>query len=353
MAMLDQSNTTGMSTPNGDAVLAATADTDETFYATGPTSLEAATRLVDPMRLNNLTPEEIVPRHLRRANREVRKARRALVGIQHAAQRVLGTARTEAQRGQRLARTSPSRRRAHQVQIALRRAAGLSAYYAALEDERSRYARKVAAARDLLHTWEHEKRGLTRRPGGFAARNLRQTTLNLGRIERVTRERLDEARRALVHVSVAEEAMRRDADMVRLDPVNFKRFAGRGRLGVRLAGIAIILALIAFVYPPWSPPHLLLACTIPTKTNNACTAVHAASGLQIENHGSGMLVGWATINVSQDGNDSMQTIPIILLPHGARQLSCGDYSGCATQSGSSIHVQITTSGGSSAVAVVP
>src|SRR5690348_7689007 len=134
--MLDQSNTTSTTTSNNDAVLAATAGSEETMYAVGPTSLEAATRLVDPMRLNNLTPEEIVPRHLWRANREVRKARRGLAGIQHAAGRVLSTARVEAQRGQHLARTAPSRRRAHQVQMALRRAAGLSAYYAALEEER-------------------------------------------------------------------------------------------------------------------------------------------------------------------------------------------------------------------------
>src|SRR5579875_3428958 len=134
-AMLDQSNTNGPSTLNSEAVIAATADSEEALYTTGPASLEAATRLVDPMRLNNLTPEEIQPRHLRRANREVRKARRGLVSIEHAAHRLLNTARLEAQRGQRLARTPPSRRRAHQVQLALRRAAGLNVYFAALEEE--------------------------------------------------------------------------------------------------------------------------------------------------------------------------------------------------------------------------
>ncbi len=351
--MLDQSNTNGPSTLNSEAVIAATADSEEALYTTGPASLEAATRLVDPMRLNNLTPEEIQPRHLRRANREVRKARRGLVSIEHAAHRLLNTARLEAQRGQRLARTPPSRRRAHQVQLALRRAAGLNVYFAALEEERSRYARKVAAARDLLQAWEHEKRGLTRQPGNFFARNLRQTTLRIARVERLARERLDEARRALVHVAVAEEAMRRDADMVRLDPVNFKRFVGRGRLGVRLGIVAVIVALIAFIYPPWSPPRLT-ACAISIKNTNSCSMVHADAGLQLQNHGSGLLVGWATVDMKQDGMDSMQSpIPIVLLPHQSSNLPCYEYGGCALQPGSTIHVQFTTSGGSPTVSVVP
>jgi hypothetical protein len=316
-------------------------------------SLEAATRLVDPMRLNNLAPEEILPRHLRRATREVRRARRAFGGIQRDARWVLHTARTEAQRGQRLARTAPSRRRARQVQHAVRRADSLNAFFAALEEERSRYARKVAAARDLLYVWEHEKTGLKRQSGALFARMLHGATLAMGRVERVTRDRLDEARRALVHVSVAEEAMRRDADMVRMDPVNFRRFAGRGRLGVRLAVFAVVLALIAFIYPPWAPPHLSLACTFPTKAHNACAAVYATSGLRIINQGDGLLVGWATVTVNQPGGSTSQVIPLVLLPNGTRTLSCGDYSGCVSQSGSSIHVQITTSGGNSAVAVVP
>lgn len=361
--MLDEANIGHTSTPADElpaAVTTETADTttddlndDEAFYTSGMHSLAAATRLVDPMRLNNLVPEEILPRHLRRANREVRRARRALVGIEREAHRVVHTARLEAQRGQRLARTPPSRRRARQVQMAIRRADGLNTYYAALEDERARYARKVAAARDLLSAWNREKQGLHRRVGNFFAARLRQTTVAMGRVERVTRERLDEARRGLAHVAVAEEAMRRDADMVRLDPVNFRRFAGRGRWGVRIGIAALILALVAFIYPPWAPPHLMLACTIPTSAHNSCTSVHAASSLAVENQGDGLLVGWATITISQPGASMSQTIAVVVLPHGTQNLSCGDYGGCAAPAGSTVQVQFTTSGGSPKVSVVP
>jgi hypothetical protein len=355
--MIEPTNSTRTSASADDALVATQvgdAGEDETLYQSGVHSLEAATRLVEPMRLNNLTPEEILPRHLRRAIREVRRARRAFGGIQRDANWVLHTARREAQRGQRMARMAPSRRRSRQVQHALRRADSLNTFFAAIEEERSRYARKVAAARDLLYAWEHDKRGLKRRPGGFFARLLRQATLAMGRVERVTRERLDEARRALVHVAVAEEAMRRDADMVRMDPVNFRRFAGRGRLGVRLGMVAVVLALVALIYPPWAPPRLSLGCTFPTRTHNACAAVHATSELRIINQGDGLLVGWATITVNQDGASTSQVLPFVLLPRGTHNLLCGDYSGCILQPGSSIHVQITTSGGiSPTVNVVP
>jgi hypothetical protein len=363
--MLDEANSTHTSAPAEGlpaTVMAATepADAttddptdDEAFYTSGMHSLAAATRLVDPMRLNNLVPEEILPRHLRRANREVRRARRGLSGIERDAHRVVHTARLEAQRGQRLARMVPSRRRARHVQMAIRRADGLNSYYSALEDERARYARKVAAARDLLTAWNQEKQGLHRRVGDFFAGRLRRTTLAIGRVERVTRERLDEARRGLAHVAVAEEAMRRDADMVRMDPVNFRRFAGRGRWGVRLGIVALILALVAFIYPPWAPPHLLLTCTIPTSAHNACASVHASSSLAVVNQGNGLLVGWATITISQPGAAMSQTIAVVVLPHGTQSLNCGDYGGCAAPTGSTVHVQFTTSGGSSSVAVVP
>ncbi len=322
-------------------------------FETAPTSLENATRLVEPMRLNNLTPEEITPRHLRRANRELRRARRGLGTLQRAAQRLLSQGRAEAQRGQRLARTAPGQRRAHQVQTALRKASELNALFAALEDELSRYSRRAAAARDLLAAWEGDKLGLARRPGNRVANTLRGTIVTISRVQRTTRERLDEAQRALVHVSVAEEAMRRDTDLVRLDPVNFARFAGRGRLGVRLAIVGVLLALVALIYPPWGPPHLQLSCTLPTAGEAACATVHATSGLRLINGGNGVLVGWATITVDEAGTTNSQIIPIVLAPRGSRTLTCGDYSGCAPAAGSAVHVQITTSGGSSVVAVVP
>ena len=320
------------------------------------TSLEAATRLVEPMRMNNLTPEEITPRHLRKARREVRKARRGLLTIQHAAGRILTAARNEAQHGQQLARTNQTRRRTRRVQSAIRRASTLYAHYAALEDERARFARKVAAARDLVQAWEIDKVGLIKRRGGNGqVRALKQTTLHIARIERLCRDRLEETRRALAHVTVAEDAMRRDTDMVRMDPVNFARFAGRGRLGVRLGILGLLLALVALLYPPWSPPHLTLGCSNPAATshNSACETVHAASSLRLINQGSGVLLGWVTVSVNSSSGASSQVIPLLLVPHGSRELSCGDYGGCAPQGDGTIKVQITSSGGSSAVAVVP
>ena len=320
----------------------------------GVTSLEAATRLVEPMRLNNLTPEEITPRHLRKARREVRKARHGLLTIQHASGRILAAARNEAQRGQQLARTTQTSRRSRRVQNAIRRASELHAHYAALEDERARFARKVAAARDLAQAWEKEKIGLiTWRSGNSTARALEQTTLNIARIERVCRDRLEATRRALTHVTIAEDAMRRDTDMVRMDPVNFARFAGRGRLGVRLGILALLLVFVALIYPPWSPPHLTLGCSNPATSRKVCDIVHATSSLRIINQGSGLLLGWATVSVNSSSGASSQVIPLLLLPNSSRELSCGDYGGCASQGGGTIKVQITTSGGSSTVAVVP
>jgi hypothetical protein len=322
-------------------------------FETTPTSLENATRLVEPMRLNNLTPEEIGSRHLRRATRELRRARGGLFTLQRAAQRLLHSARAEAQRGQRLARTAPGQRRAHQVQVALRKAAELNALFAALEDECSRYGRRVAAARDLLTAWEGDKRGLTQQRGRGAAKGLSGMLSKISRVQRFTRERLDEVQRALVHVSVAEEAMRRDTDLIRLDPVNFARFAGRGRVGVRIAVVGVLLMLVALIYPPWGPPHLALACTVPAEGSRACATVHATSGLRLINEGNGVLVGWATVSVDVAGTTNSSVIPIVLAPRGSRVLSCSEYSGCAASSGSSVRVQLTTSGGSLAVAVVP
>lgn len=340
--------------PIGNEIFIAENADEPTSVATESGSLEAATRLVDPMRLNTLMPEEITPRHLRKANRAVRRIRHHLVGLQNAAQQVLQAARVEAQRGQQLARTNQNQRRARRVQGAIRRASDLYAHYDALEEERARFARKVAAARTLLEAWENEKSGLAKRRTGLgAARALKQTTLNIARVERVTRDRLEEARRALAHVTVAEDAMRRDGEMVRLDPVAFRRFAGRGRWGVRLGIVALIVAILALVYPPWSPPHLALGCTFPAGLHNTCESVHATSGLRIVNQGSGVLIGWATVTLSQPSGTTAQVIPLMLLPNGSRSLTCGDYSGCAAQTGGNVQVQITTSGGSDAVSVVP
>ncbi len=326
---------------------------DEEALPESTPSLEAATRLIDPMRLNNLTPEEITPRHLRKANRTVKRVSHQLFGIQQAAHRLLLAARDEAQRGQQLARTDANQRRARRVQGAIRRHNDLHAHFDALEDEFRRHARKVAAARDLLQAWEQEKVGMARRGGAGVARALRQTTLNLARLERVTNDRLEETRRALVHVNVAEEAMRRDADMTRLDPVNFARFAGRSKWRVRLAVAFAVIALVAVIYPPWSPPHLALSCTIPVGNQRGCDTVHATSNVRVVNQGSGVMVGWAVITVNGANGNSSQVIPLVLLPHSSRALSCSDYGNCATEGGSAVKVQITTSGGSSDVSVVP
>jgi hypothetical protein len=323
-------------------------ESHEAFETVVP-SLENATRLVEPMRLNNLTPEEILPRHLRRANREVRRARHGLFTLQNAAYRLLHKARDEAQRGQRLARTPQGQRRAHQVQTALRKAAELNALFAALEDERARYARRVAAARDLLSAWEGDKQGLSLRRGSRAANVLRGTIIKISRVERITRDRIDEAQRSLVHVSVAEAAMRRDTDLIRLDPVNFARFTGRGRAGVRLAILAVLLALVAVIYPPWGPPNLSVACA----GANSCQTAHAVSGMHIVNQGNGVLIGWANVTVDIDGVSTSQLIPLVLAPHGSRTINCGDYSGCATIVGSAVHIDITTTGGTKNVVVLP
>jgi hypothetical protein len=111
--------------------------------------------------------------------------------------------------------------------------------------------------------------------------------------------------------------------------------------------------LVALIYPPWGPPHLSLACTVPTTSNTTCDTVHATSGIRIINEGSGVLIGWATVTVDIAGTSTSQVIPILLAPRGSRNLNCGDYSGCITVPGSAVHMQITTSGGSSGVAVVP
>jgi hypothetical protein len=307
-----------------------------------PLSLEAITRLVEPSRMNNLMAEELTPRHLRRANRAIKRGRRDLVAIQRGAWQVQHSARAEALRGQQLARTTMGRRRARRVQVASRRASVLHAHFDALEAERARVARRVATGRDLLAAWQE----LPHRRGESAARMLRQTVLSLSRIERAARDRLEETRRALAHVAVAEDAMRRDADMVRMDPINFARVAGRGRWGVRLGIAAILLALVALLYPPWSPPRLALNCATGA---HSCATVPAAASVRLTNTGSGVLIGWATVT----NNASSQVLPLILPPHGTRILSCVDYNGCAPQATDAIHVQFTTSGGSSLVAVQP
>ncbi len=292
--------------------------------------------------MNNLTAEELTPRHLRRANRAIKKGRRDLILIQRSAWHIQNAARSEALHGQQVARTTMGRRCARRVQVAVRRATALHAHFDALETERARIARRVAAGRDLLAAW----RELPHRRGMGAARALRLTVLSVGRIERAARDRLEETRRALGHVAVAEDAMRRDVDMVRMDPVNFARVAGRRRWGVRLGIATVILALVALLYPPWSPPRLALNCAT---GSHSCATVPAATSVRLTNTGSGVLIGWATVT----NNASSQVLPLVLPPHGSRTISCVDYNGCAPQATDAIHVQITTSGGSSLVAVQP
>ncbi len=312
-------------------------------------SLAAATRLVEPMRFNNLTPAEISGKHLRRATREMRRAQRGLRGVAHEGHRVIAKARVEAQTGQRLARLNLSKRRARKVQFALRRADHLRVRYDALQEERARYARKIAAARDLITAWQAvtaSRNPLDRQ----AASVLIHASLAAAREERSARERLDDTERALHHLDAAEEAMRRDSDATRLDPLTFRRFAGRGRWRVRLGIAVVVAALLTLLYPPWSPPKLGATC----ETGVACARAHASAPLRLENSGSGVLIGWLTASVQSTGSlPATQVIPVVLLPQSSRTLTCGDLGTCTLTPAQSAKVQISTSGGSASVTIIP
>lgn len=315
-------------------------------------SLEAATRLVEPMRFNNLTPEEITARHLRRARRLVLRARRQLHDIRRESHHVLMQMRGEAQRGQQLARTNPGRLRARQAQRFFRKASMLQAHYDALHDERARFARRIAAARDLVLAWQSVHVNQTSR----AVKALSQANLAIAREERITRDSLNDTERTLQHLNAAEEAIRRDGETVRLDPVTYRRHSGRIRKRVNLAIVAVVLALIAVIYPPWAPPSLAMGCTEPSTPHGACTAVHAGSGIHIANRGTGVLIGWATVNIqghSSATNGQTQYIPLFLLPRGTRTLTCEEVGGCVVGFQESIRVQIFSSGGTYSITVAP
>lgn len=316
-----------------------------------PTSLEAATRLVDPMRLNNLTPEDITPRHLRRAMHEVRKARRNLEDIQLTSMKLLLSARGEAQIGQQLARMSPGRRRAKQVQQAVHRMQDLRSMHAALQEERARFARKIAAAHDLANAWD-EAFVLKRAKGKRVRQGLRHLALNSAREDRLASERLNDLERALRHTAVAEDAMRRDTDALRLDPVNFARFAGRTRKRVQISIAVVLAAMFALVFPPWSPPHIALGCSVPSQAQ-ACDQVSPTSSVRITNTGLGTLLGWITITSQRNYSTSTHVMPLVVLPHTTRSLSCGDLGSCTFDMGNIERVEITSTGGSYSLTIAP
>lgn len=317
-----------------------------------PFSLEAATRLVEPLRFNNLTPEEITAKHLRRARRLVLRARRQLHGIRNESHHVLGQMRTEAQRGQQLARMSPGRARARQAQSFFRKASMLQAHYDALHEERARFARRIAAARDLLLAWQSVHGGRESR----AAKALNQANLAIAREERITRDSLNDTERTLQHLNAAEEAIRRDGETMRLDPVTYRHHSGRIHKRVNLAIVAVVIALIALFYPPWAPPSLAMGCTEPKTPHGTCMDVQAGSGIHIANRGTGVLVGWAAVNVqgqTSTTNGQTQYIPLFLLPRGTRMLTCDEVGGCVVGFRESVHVQIFSSGGTYNITVAP
>lgn len=316
-----------------------------------PATLEAATRLVDPMRLNNLMPEDITRRHLRKAKREVQHARRNLQDIQQTSVKLLQLARGEAQLGQQLARMAPGQRRAKQVQRAVLRMKDLRAYHAALLDECTRFTRRIAAASDLASAWDgvHIKKRIT---GQSATQGLRQMALTSAREEHFARNLLNDLERALRHTAVAEDAMRRDSQALRLDPVNFARAAGRARKRVRLGIVAVLIAFLILIFPPWSPPHIALGCSIPSQ-EHTCSQVPPSSNVLITNTGLGTLIGWMTITTQQSYTSSTQVMPLVVLPHASRSLSCGDLGSCAFETGTTAQVDITSTGGSFSLTIVP
>ncbi len=330
------------------SVLPEQAEKDETPFEDMPQSLEAATRLVDPMRINNLSPAEITPRYLRRAARAVRRAHGVFNVIQHSSDRLVTQVRHEAQRGQKLARTNQGQRRAVRVRRSMQRSRDLRARFEALDEERARFARRTAAANDLYTAWQSMHFGAPSR-GQRAALSLRGAILGAERHERMTRNRLEEAQRAINHLNAAEDAMLRDGETVRLDPVTFTRFAGRGRWSVRLAILAVVLCFVAVLYPPWSPPRLTLACL----GNTSCLQLHSGSGLRLVNPGNSALIGLANITMNNGLTQSTQVVPIFIMPRRDRSFTCGDFDTCALNLGQRVSVNLVTTGGTLDVHITP
>jgi len=329
------------------------ADDTEAQDSEHSSSLEAATRLVDPMRFNNLTPAEITARHLMRARHIVLKSRNTLKILQNESQRVLRRSKVAAQRGQQLARTTQGKSRARQVQKALRRSEELHIHFEALHDERARFSRRLSAARDLYLAWK-EAHPTGSPIGQRAAAALNKATIIIAREERITRERLNDVERAFLHMNAAKEAMLRDSENIRLDPITYKKFAGRARKRVYITIAATIFALIAILYPPWSPPAISLSCGQPHTTHDTCTNIHPGTGFTVHNNGNGILVGWITVGT--DGSSTAkqgQLLPLTLLPHATRTLTCDDVASCALNPRESVHVQFYSSGGAYSITVAP
>ncbi len=312
-------------------------------------SLANATRLVDPLRLNNLMATEITPRYLRRAAREVRRSKSAYALLRRQNERVALAARQFAQQGQILARNAPGQQKARQVQRALRHALEIEAHFDALDTERARFARRTAAATDLLAAWTGIHPAMRGR-GRQSALRLRQVILNAERQERVTRERLDETRSLLIHLRAAVEAMRRNGEEIRLDPVTFTRFAGRTRWSVRLGVLALILVIVAAIYPPWSPPRLRMTCA---GQQSACSHLSVGGALQMHNQGDGVLFGWVTVTLHDGQHATTQLIPFVLVPRADRTLTCADLATCSLTLQQQVSVAIFSSGGGSNVTIAP
>jgi hypothetical protein len=75
--------------------------------------------------------------------------------------------------------------------------------------------------------------------------------------------------------------------------------------------------------------------------------------VRIVNTGSGMLLGWLTVSGQQDGAATSKAMPVIILPHGAQTLRCGDLGGCTQADMANTHINLVTSGGSAEVMIVP
>lgn len=313
--------------------------------------LDAATRLVDTMRFNNLLPEEIAPKHLRKAKRLILRVRRPLQDIRGDAHTISRKAQQASRREQQVARMLQGKGKAHRVQRAVQQNAAMRAYFAALQDERARASRKIAAARDLLDAWNLVHPAQKER-GQRAAHSLKTAILLAAREERITRDILNETGRNIEHINIAEDAMRRDNDTIRLDPVTFTRFVGRRRIRVYVALLTMIGALVAIFFPPWGPPTLQSSC-LATAINAQCKTVQRGAGIHLLNSGSGILLGWIVVKTDQSTFLPAQIIPIAILPHQQQLLACDQVSQCTTPTLQKISLQITTSGGSQQITLTP
>ncbi len=297
------------------------------------------------------TANTIQMRHLRAAIHQMNRSRRRLVKMQRGAVWLRLQMHSAAQNGLLAARARLGWLRAVKARSAQKRIVQLKSYYQTMEAERMLHVRIMSAARTLLFGWE-EKNAARPAQALKASRNLRNTILLTKREERLARNRLSEVGLAEHQMNAANEALNQHYFPYALNPEKIHLPFNRRKYVAYVFLLLFAAAAVSFLYPPWNPPNLGVACNNAGKNVN-CAALPVTSAISLSNTGSGAITGWVSVSGNEYTRSPDQILPVFILPHHIQTFTCDSFKLCTNSFTQPIYISITSSGGVFAAVIQP